>query len=156
MDAGQERVNVISSDNKREEKLQNEPVMAQVQEILITKSGITVSNSAPEITTLTPRELLELGRARLIENGWAQGAQRDRYGQVCAAGALIYAVDDSAARDGTFAEVFHKAYKYLSKATPHRFGDVVRANDNIGTVFADVLEWYDKAILAAKEDEAQQ
>jgi hypothetical protein len=123
----------------------NESVMEPVLEILITHSAT--------IDELTPRRLLELGRARLIENGWAQGAQRDRYGQVCAAGALIYAIDDKPMLDSVFSEIFYKAYEYLTKAAPHRFGDIIRANDNIGTVLADVLEWYDKAILAAKEDE---
>ncbi len=118
-------------------------------------------------TRSTPLELLEAGRERLVENGWAQGDFMDSEFHYCAVGALhgfrgFFNIDTQEFdyNSPRYSAALDEAVLFLDNAVKRnidRTGEVLpgieRYNDMIAKSINDVLAVYDDAIVMAKEAE---
>lgn len=105
---------------------------------------------------MTPRELLEAGRARLVKKGWCRGWGRSN-GRACALGSLRWVQ-----KDGDLCypnhpdhDTYKRAAKYLQSALPSlsKAYGVMGYNDSIADNINDILALFDRAIAKAKECE---
>lgn len=94
-------------------------------------------------------EVLQRGKERLIENGWAS-AEGWPHGSNCALTSLQCAPGDVGLGD---------AITVLSdaiRADYPQYDNIISFNDARGRTFGEVMDAFDSAILLAKEREAAQ
>lgn len=105
-----------------------------------------------EGNAMTVAEYLQQARDVLMENGWVQGHYQDDAGRVCMTGALrqiLYLTHDSS--------IFSAASYILTRtinSPAHLHLGVAEWNDRPQRTFTEVIDAFDRAILAAKEMEA--
>jgi len=109
------------------------------------------------MSEITPAELLEAAKTRLMEKGWVRGRWGSKEGPNCAGGALI--AEGLKCNDYLLGEGSSKylAERFLVGAIQHRgFGNMFSIptwNDKIAKDFNDVVALFDEAIILAKEAE---
>lgn len=92
---------------------------------------------------MTPSKYLKLARDHIDEYGWRKGAFGQKYGPTCAVGALdIVAIGGSS--------VYVAGYRYLKVAAGYL---PAQYNDEVCKTKQDCLDWYNRAIALAEEDE---
>jgi hypothetical protein len=114
-----------------------------------------------------PSEILQKAQNILLEDGWAQYYHKTGDGRHCMLGALyeaagFYHSEPEAYRlewdDSRFKLVVYPAFQYLHTAVGIPEASISETvsmvNDNFSTTFTDVMNWFDKAILLAKEAES--
>lgn len=101
---------------------------------------------------MTASDLLADARGLLVEHGWTKGAYHKSTGELCAVGALAAAVKGHAHNIMFKTPDARAAMDRLCQAADARgYLSVTCLNDAKATTFADVLDLYDDAIVAAKE-----
>lgn len=94
----------------------------------------------------------------LMEKGWCKYALQEDDGRVCALGALNVAItgDAESIVQSIQSESYGDAYKFLlTEAERRGVRDVADYNNTIAVSFNDIMDFFDEAILLAKEDEAR-
>lgn len=98
---------------------------------------------------MTPVELLQAGKERLLRHGWMQKETGLPNGRSCAYGALIFSVN------GDYDPVNH-ALTFLERSINSTdWYPLTVWNDKEDRTFNEVMDLYDEAILLAKEHEAE-
>lgn len=106
---------------------------------------------------MTPSEVLERSKTRLIERGWAQGLFGGSAGPNCVSGVLICfireALDANLIERSVLNRDGEQYFKYLRQAIQSTC--IIAWNDTPGRTFSEVMNAFDEAILLAKEDECE-